>query len=293
VKTRSSFYYRRSRTFSRAERAFSLIEVLVVTGLLSVIIFGLVLMFGQTQRAFKLGTTQVDVLEGGRMVTDMLTREVAQMSPTREAVTNCAVLLRNFNPMVQALPGTTAPSRTNLLMEFFFLCKENQTWSGIGYTVLDPVTGAAPQGGMGTLYRYSTNAFYGQWLGQLFDGFGLTPWTNMSRILDGVVHFNVRTFNPSGDWITGDIGFNIYTNMPGGPVPAYPFDETPYLYFRDNAAPASVEIELGILEAKTAERARSISDNTARANFLAQQASKVHVFRWRVPVRNVDPTAYQ
>jgi len=292
VKTRSSFYHRQVRAGFRARAAFSLIEVLVVTGLLSVIIFGLVLMFGQTQRAFKLGTTQVDVLEGGRMVTDMLTREVAQMSPAHQQVTNCAVLLRNLNPLVQALPGTPAPQRTNLLMEFFFLSKENQTWTGIGYTVLDPATGAEPLGGMGTLYRYSTNAFYGQYLGQLLNGFNTTVVTNMSRILDGVVHFKVRTFTPIGQWITGDIAVN-HTFMPSGPVFAYPLIETPYLYFTSNAVPASVEIELGILEAKTAERARSISDNNARANFLAEQAGKVHVFRWRVPVRNVDPSVYQ
>jgi hypothetical protein len=292
VKTCSSFYYRRWRAGFRARSAFSLIEVLVVTGLLSVIIFGLVLMFGQTQRAFKLGTTQVDVLEGGRMVTDMLTREVAQITPAHQMVTNCVVLLRNFNPLVQSLPGTPAPQRTNLLMELFFLSKENQTWTGIGYTVLDPATGAEPLGGMGTLYRYSTNAFYGQYLGQLLSGFNTTAVTNMSRILDGVVHFKIRTFTPIGQWITGDIAVN-HTFIPSGPVLAYPFIETPFLYFTSNAVPASVEIELGILEAKTAERARSISDNTARANFLAEQAGKVHVFRWRVPVRNVDSTVYQ
>ena len=37
----------------------------------------------------------------------------------------------------------------------------------------------------------------------------------------------------------------------------------------------------------------SIGDATARNTYLAQQAGKVHVFRQRVWIRNVDPSAYQ
>lgn len=304
MKTHFSYFRQLPIASSWARRAFSLIEVLVVTGLLSVIILGLVLMFGQTQRAYKLGTTQVDVLEGGRMVSDMLSREVAQMSPTYVATSNCLIVLRNFAPLVQELPGNVpaSPDRTNLLMEFFFHTKENQTMTGIGYTVLDPATGAHPQGGVGTLFRYSTNRTIGlnnyqQFLPQLYETFRTTSVTNMSRVLDGVVHFKVRAFNAKGDWINhNDFGDNIYTNLPTdlGPLRAnYPFGEVPVLTFVSNAVPASLEIELGLLEEKTAERARSISTDAARLTYLGKEAAKVHIFRWRVPVRNVDPTAYQ
>jgi hypothetical protein len=63
-----------------------------------------------------------------------------------------------------------------------------------------------------------------------------------------------------------------------------------------NTLPASVEIQLGILEDRTIQRAESLPDLTpvwARSNYLAQQAGKVHVFRQRFPIRNVDPSAYQ
>ena len=63
--------------------------------------------------------------------------------------------------------------------------------------------------------------------------------------------------------------------------------------FVSNAIPASVEVELGILEERAAERARSITSPTARYNYLTNEVGKVHLFRWRVPVRNVDPRAYQ
>jgi hypothetical protein len=41
---------------------FSLIEIMVTVGLLTFIILGLLLMFNQTQRAFRTGMTQTDVL---------------------------------------------------------------------------------------------------------------------------------------------------------------------------------------------------------------------------------------
>jgi type II secretory pathway component PulJ len=291
-------------------RAFSLIEVLVVVGLLSGIILGLVLMFTQTQRAYRLGTTQVDVLEGGRSVTDLLTRDLLQISPAYQnnfnGAANFYAIMHNEYPLVQTLPGNavTAPNRTNVLADFFFLSKENQTWSGIGYRVLDPATGDWPRGGVGALYRYSSNAFYGQNLTEIYDAYfnqtrgNPTALTNMSRVLDGVVHFKIRTFDAEGFWINRNIGtsaINIFTNANGisAPVVGYPFGETPQIYFLSNAVPASLEIELGILEERVAERARSINNPTARSNYLAKEVGKVHIFRWRVPIRNVDPIAYQ
>jgi len=288
-------------------RAFSLVEVLVVTGLLSVIIIGLVLMFSQTQRAYKLGTTQVDMLEGGRMVTDLMSRDLAQISPSQipnfpllNYSPNLYVGLFNYAPLYQPLPGTQV-RRTNLMQELFFLTRENQTWKGIGYFVRTNSRQGYlgfPAGGGGALYRFETN-YSDTLLRRYPDG----PWLDFlaartneyqaSRVLEGVVHFVVRAYDPSGYWIPTNHWPNIITNSPAGAVASYPFGETSFLYFYSNAVPASMEVELGTLESREIERARSISDATARANYLAQQAGKVHLFRWRVPVRNCDTTVYQ
>ena len=40
-------------------------------------------------------------------------------------------------------------------------------------------------------------------------------------------------------------------------------------------------------------KAKAIPDLNRRYDYLTNQASKVHLFRLRVPVRNVDPSAYQ
>ena len=63
-------------------RAFSLIEVMVAVTLMSVIVLGLLAMFSQTQRAFRTGITQVDVMEGGRAACELMAREMEQITAT-------------------------------------------------------------------------------------------------------------------------------------------------------------------------------------------------------------------
>jgi hypothetical protein len=126
-----------------AQAAFSLVEIMVVMGLLTVIILGLLLMFNQTQRAFRTGMTQVDVLENGRTITEMLARELSQMTPQSYARTsntlNFYVVLPNYAPLLQPLPGGNGERRTNLLEELFFTRRENHDgadgWTGTGYFV--------------------------------------------------------------------------------------------------------------------------------------------------------------
>lgn len=303
MKIFAAIFLSRSARQGRA-LAFSLIEVLVVTGLLSVIIIGLVMMFAQTQRAYRLGTTQVDVLEGGRMATDLITRDLQQVAAAGQpdwVNFNCNFYIGqpNFDPMTQELPGS-AVRRTNLMQETFFLTRENQMWTAVGYFVRtnDQSYLGYPAGGGGALYRFETN--YSDtvfrrnptWVWRDFVA-AQTNANRASRVLEGVVHFKLRSFDPAGRWLATNLPVNIYTNFPSSPVLNYPFGETAYLFFVSNAIPASVEVELGVLEAREIERARAISSPTARAKYLADQAGKVHLFRWRVPVRNVDSSVYQ
>src|SRR6266567_1993103 len=121
----------------RPRSAFSLIELLVAVGLMSLIVLGLLVMFQQTQRAFTGSMTQVDMLEGARATTDLIERELEQMTPshTPYAANFVSELARPgivFAPEVtfQDLTGTGSPPlrRTNVLHNFFFLTRENQTW---------------------------------------------------------------------------------------------------------------------------------------------------------------------
>ena len=318
--------------------AFSLIEIMVTIALLSFIVLGLLAMFNQTQRAFRSSMTQVDVLEAGRAVTDMIARDMEQMvasdlpdSPSNSlrALNFFAELSPQFpqfaEPILQGLPGTvgTQPNRpqecrTNAFYDVFFLAKQNLDYMGIGYQVRPE----NQNGIVGTLYRFSTNrtktsaaslsAEFRQAEGINWNG-NTTP-TNLSRIADGVVHFQVRAYDTNGF----PFNFNtLYTNAMfrtngyvqafgigsgyagmrnshiTAPSPAMP-DRYNY-YFFSNAVPAFLELEVGFLEPHILDRLKGIGNGNAAAQYayLSNHVANVHLFRRRIPIRNVDFLAYQ
>lgn len=292
----SSLFSTRSRAL-RLRAAFSLLEVLVVVALLSFIILGLMMMFGQVQRAYKLGTTQVDVMESGRMLADQFNRELVQATPSYGS--NCVNFYAQIispQPLLQTLSGMPDIERTNLLSALFFLTRQNQRWTGIGYLVAD-----TNQAGMGTLYRYELTAPYGTDPALLYERFYrlyddhlryLTPIDkDMNRMVEGVVGFTVRAYDPNGVWLTGLNRTNLIAEWPVTPG-LFGVGEMEYYLFRSNAIPASVEVELGVLEDATVAKARAFPTAAARRNFLKDRANSVHVFRTRTSLRNVDPVAY-
>lgn len=294
--------------------AFSLIEILVVVALLSVIILGLLAMFTQTQRAFRTSLTQTDVLASGRLVSDMLGRELEQIAPAYQPGTNFYARIpfdpaTYYTPFIQPLPGTNntrlpaVNERTNFLHDLFFISKRNQDLVGIGYFVRvnNPQNGnlsLSPQG-VGNLYRFEStaSALSGRTVSNLFNEFALARLNDSraTKLAEGVIHFKVRAFDTNGAWIVTNqswtIGANYanYTmNQVGREIELYEF--------ASNAVPGAVEVELGILEDKTWQRFKALPAGglpPAQYKFLTNQAGRVHLFRQRVAVRNLDPIAYQ
>jgi prepilin-type N-terminal cleavage/methylation domain-containing protein len=308
--------------------AFTLIEVLVVVVLMSFIILALMAVFNSTQTAFRASLTQTDVLEGGRSAMGMIKSDLEGMTPSLGQSnqpspggwstvpvnfwvnTNYWQYQSNAAPLVQSLTGSNS-NRVNVLESFFILTRQNLTWTGVGYVVDTLSTNY-----FNPLYRFSmsTNvqsgdpkALFTNFLANLpaYTGLQISP-TNpgMSHLLDGVVDLRVRAYDPGGIWMTNlptyyydpvfvqmtnDFSKNILFLLPTlGEVGFYMFS---------NTLPASVEVNLGVLEDRAIQRALSLPDGAAvtwaRSNYLAQQAGKVHVFRQRVWIRNVDPSAYQ
>jgi len=303
-----------------ASRAFSLVEILVTVALLAFITLGLFAMFNQVQRAFRTSMNQVDQLEAGRAVTEMLPREFEQIFPSGGAHTvNFYSQILNSRPLTQSLPGTTIV-RTNLLADCFFLMRQNQNWVGVGYCVRtndalghlwfpEAQPGNPGQMGVGSLYRYQASmpvlyphgdprSGLAEDPSQLFNGFlaasasGSAASVNISnRVCDGVIHFRFRAFNTNGVLITLPLraATNIWSAVAPGEIGRY--------LFYSNAVPASLEMEIGILEQHALDRYLSIGAPAARLNYLRSPdyylSSRVHLFRQRIPVRNVDPLAYQ
>lgn len=293
----------------RRRDGFTLMEIMVVVVLLSLIILGLLAMFDQVEKAFKAGTAQTSELEGGRMFSDLLLRDMEQAYPTK--LTNSVnfwVQIPNYTPIQQFLPpGST---RTNLLQDLYFVTRANQTLSGIGYFVrTNSGIGGYPDW-VGTLYRYQTNlpvSMFNAYPQAAFLSF-FTATNNygivtnpgpVSKILDGVVEFRIHCYDTNGTLLNGESKFNYYSNsvniqdwdIPGVGVDS---NEVRLCIFSNNIEPAYVEVQLGILEPAMLKRYNSIpvSSTIARMNFLSNHAGNVQLFRQRIPIRNVDPSAY-
>ena len=284
-------------------RAFTLVEVLVVVVLMSFIILALMAVFNSTQSAFRASITQTDVLEGGRAAMGLIKSDFESMTPsfgisnnTVGAVNFSTVVVTGTNtPLVQSLAGS-GYLRTNVLEEFFILTRQNTTWTGVGYVV--NTTSANP---INPLYRFSmsTNVLAAAGPAALYTYFmnavSYAAWTNtsiMSHLMDGVVDLRVRAYDRNGLWMTNGYPFG-YTNFARNVWFSGPAWGEVGFYMYSNTLPTSVEIQLGVLEDRTLQRAESIPDSNTRSNYLAQHACQVHLFRQRIPIRNVDPSAYQ
>ncbi|MDB6018823.1 MAG: hypothetical protein JWR19_3312 [Pedosphaera sp.] len=289
---------------SAAQRAFSLIEILVVVALLSVIIIGLVAMFDQTRRALVSSTTQVDVLESGRAASELIGRELEQITPGYSRDVNG----HNFNVALEFYPdGTPAvltqkladpvEVRTNMMQQLFFVTHNNLQWNAVGYVI------TTPEFGVGTLYRTNYTLTSPAQIGLAltnFMGLPLPPGTinlpmSSSRIVEGVVHFSVRAYayGTNVTLITNSIASGMIAAQ-AIVIPAYNIATDNYNYqLKSNATPAYVELEMGFLETRALERLKSITDSPASRKFLATHAGQVHLFRQRIPIRNVDPAAYK
>lgn len=292
------------------------ILILIVTALMTV--------FSNTQAAFRASVTQSDILENGRATMELIASDLRGMTPsdgysdgTNDALISDPAYPVNFfatnnsayyQPLIQPLVGSdNGAMRTNLLEYFFILGRQNTSWTGVGYIVNTyTVTGNS----LYPLYR-----FYAQTNIQLnpivlFNQFQneitLDQWTNMSHLMNGVVGLTVRAYDTNGVWLTNGYGFyqtNTLRNTWFTPPYPGPGGEVGFAFY-SNALPASVQIELATMEDRTLQRAESLGvpsqsayyttpNNMAQWSYLTNRANAVHVFRQRVSIPLVDPSAYQ
>jgi prepilin-type N-terminal cleavage/methylation domain-containing protein len=197
------------------------------------------------------------------------------------------------------------------------------------YPVSVPINplGLPPTLGAGSLYRFTATlpVLYSGTRGdqksglpqdpsQIYNAFrkacvpGTLASTNISRICDGVIHFRLRAFAANGFPLFSDglhtnacfrtnsltTGWSVAAQTQVTPNLAYP-DNLSGLYFWSNAVPGSVEMELGLLEQHAWERYASIPSPAAALAYLRREdiSSRVHIFRQRIAVRNLNPLPYQ
>jgi len=269
--------------------AFTVLEIMVAVALLAVIIVGLLAMFYQVQRAFRAGTAQVDVMEGGRAAISMLMREMQEAAATGDqGVINLAIVPSDRRmPTSQSL--SSGDVQQNFVQDLCFLQRRNDEWTGVAYRLTNAFTG------VGTLVRYSwsrtndsnpaVNYTLKSNLSQLvFNLPGALDYG--SQILDGVVHFQVEAYDAAG------VLYRTYSPIDDG---GFRFDRANDVYaFLSNNLPAYLDLELRVLEPATLARfrARAQTDLTVATNYLARQIGRTHVFRQRIPVRTAATLSF-
>jgi len=204
----------------------------------------------------------------------MMARDLEQLSDAQLGPNNVNFFFgQRANSGLVQTDGQTNIIRTNQLFDVFALSRINTTWFGTGYAVSNSLNGGVSSLTplVGTLYRYSISSRAPLYNSAMFTNFlnsAPTFNTSFNRIVDGIIHFQVRAFDQNGQENTNR------------PTLSYPLDNS-----STNALPHYLELELGILEPQTLEQARAIGNAAALQAFLERQAGKVHIFRQQIPIR--------
>lgn len=246
-------FYRPKKILSdRGQQAFSLLEIMVAVALLLIITVGLLAMFYQTQRAFRAGVNQKDVMEGARSTVELLSRELQQMT------LGGVDLATNFSQVspTDQFQNMNAETRTNRTFDLTFLRKENNDWISTTYWVSNPPAG--------TLYRVlrKTNVF--EYLNDRSTG--------DQKVMDGVIHFQVLPYDTNGF---------LFVSTTNDDITLSPQK----VEFRNRELPAFIDLELAVLEESTLKKFRARPDAQKLA-YLTNQIGRVHVFRQRIPIRS-------
>jgi hypothetical protein len=261
----------------------SLIEIMVAVMLLTLIMLGLFSAFYQTQRAFRLSASQTDVLEGSRATIGLLSRELQELTASRQVDgVNLLVMTSKTIPnTINKLPLLGGEFLTNRLSTLFFLTRTGDTWTGVGYFTVELGQG------VGTLYRFTmTNDLNRRdfRLGSLLDAYGAVTYESntVGRVAEGIVHLSLRAFNTNGiEYIPGGAPFTNNIAV---------WDDVPSagLAFTNQMLPAFLELELGMVDPQVYRQYKAINDanSAAAAIFLQNQAGKVYLFRQRIPIRS-------
>jgi type II secretory pathway pseudopilin PulG len=320
--------------------AFTLVELMVAMSVLTLIVFVLFKIFDKTQRAMRSNAAQVDVMEGGRAVMDLLRRDFEQMEAPEGLTTN------NVNFYVGMavrgasldLPGDEATDvKENFLDEIYFLrpsreSTSNEVWEATVYRVLartnlTPNELVYPQyatnyavEGVGWLARRSFEVptvkpmdpgeFEPRYLEAplqdlthpLNHALGVRPvdWARFSQVAGGIVHFKVTPLDSRGQpvWqavLSRDgalLNTPDFLAYPGQvafqPVVVGDHPDTWRYYFVGGGMPASLQVELGVLEPQVVGRLNGLPNAKVRAEFLRDQAAKIHYFEQRIPLRSAS-----
>jgi len=295
----------RHPSFVTRRRAFSLLELLVAVGILSVIILALYAMFDQTQKALRANTAQTDVSESGRAALDLLIRDLERTQAAGlEGGTNNLIIRRTYPeaPADRLAELFDNAHRDSRLHEVFFLTRPQPHLALAGGLFVaeaenprQPVTNF-----VGTLYRFEAPALdavvlrgpravtnlHNAWV-----AFNTAAYRSnySSRLLDGVVFFRVIAYGPNGlpiDGTTQALTNRLALNPPlSDEIVPFLADGTENVTtFGGRQMPTALEVEFGMLPPQLLEQFHVLPAQL-RPDFLRRNLASLLVFRQRIGLR--------
>ena len=268
-------------------RALTVLEMLVSTTCLVFIVIGLTAMFVETQRAFKAGVKQNTMTDAGQTIIDMMGADLAQASDAQNPfITNLywGWAAMNTSSNYQDIPANVY--RTNQLQEIFVLVHTNTQWVGVGYAVSNYAgTGA------GTLYSYlastndplTNNVLCSNFIYSVYNQ--TFPTNYFHRVADGVVHLKLRAYDQYGNESAQELGRDYAPVNTSFTYPSPAYLNSLGVLVAPAGLPASVQLEVGILEPEAFEQLRGLPTNSAaQRNFLGAAGGKIQIYRQNIPV---------
>lgn len=270
----------------------TVLELLVAVTLISFIILALYQMFDKTQEQLRRAMAQVDTLENGRAIMNMMQRDLGKVTVPPYQSTNFTFYSQDYlgtNGLIMQYlnaDGSTNTVFTNSFDRLLFLTDDQSlapnNWGAVGYHIGqrdDP--SLTPTNGVGTLYRFGYNLAADGYLRLLANEFFLLQSTQyMARIADNIVHFKVRAYPTNG--FTTRVRTVPYWENTNVSVGNFVYSVT------NKTLPSLVEVELGYVDEETAETARGFGSRDAATNYLSQIPQKVNLFRFIVPVTTLQ-----
>lgn len=278
----------------RRARAFTLVEILTAVAITTIIVFALVSMFNTSIKALQTANRQTDIWETARSTFGVLKQGIGEV--TTGGSTN------RINLFAANGPGFLLNGEPFRLQDIYLLSKDNNRWTAnvfmlgrdrksepvdspvrrlyryqVTFTNLAPPEIEGPVSNSGHAYSTALNQ-----LEKYLDDVAANRPTDgtINAMAEGIVHLRLVPYSPDGRTIS--------TNAPGrveifddGIIPPF----LSKLQFSDDELPASVDLEMFVLEPDRIEEFRSQAGPIARRNYLDKHVNSVQLFRTRIPVR--------
>jgi hypothetical protein len=287
----------------RGAKAFTLIEILTAIAITTIIVFTLVSMFSTATKALQAANRQTDIWEAARATFGILKQDIGEVTVGGE--TN-RVNLFAANGDSQFVSSGGEPMR---LQDIYLLSREGNQWI-VNVFLLGPDRPSDPpveESAVLSLYRFQTNYPVFPLAGsgvadidrdifapehplsrartalerRLFDlANGDEPDNTVNLMARGIVHLHLVPYDRDGRRYSED-------TLPADALilveDASPFRSS--IKFSGNALPASLDLEMFVLDPDRIEEFRAQPGQIGRQAYMSRHEISIELFRTRIPVR--------